>query len=63
MANNCKQCFNTHYQPYCHPLPKSYGCVAVYIAAAAANRKNIFIGYARRSQVQILDTSVNRVSD
>ena len=23
MANNCKQCFNTHYQPHCHPTTKS----------------------------------------
>ena len=45
MANNCKQCFNTHYQPHC-PLPKGYDCVAVYIAgrrthlAEAANQKS-----------------------
>ena len=37
MANNCKQCFNTHYQPHCHPLPKAYGCVAVYIAGRRTN--------------------------
>ena len=37
MANNCKQCFNTHYQPHCHPLPKAYDCVAVYITGRRTN--------------------------
>ena len=37
MANNCKQCLNTHYQPHCHPLPKVSDCVAVYIAGRRTN--------------------------
>ena len=37
MANNCKQCFNAHYQTHCHPLPTAYDCVAVYIAGRCTN--------------------------
>ena len=36
MANNCKQCFKTHYQT-ATPLPKAYDCVAVYIAGRRTN--------------------------
>ena len=50
MANNCKQCFNTHYQPHYHPTTKSlWLCSSVYcrpphqslriwLAAEAANQ-------------------------
>ena len=37
MANNCKQCFNTHYQPHCHPLQKAHDSVAVSIAGRRTN--------------------------
>ena len=51
MANNSKQCFNTHYQPHCHPTTKSlWLCSSVYcrpphqsrriwLVAAATNQK------------------------
>ena len=38
MANNCKQCFNTHYQPHCHPTTKSlWLCSSVYFADRRTN--------------------------
>ena len=51
MANNSKQCFNTHYQSHCHPTTKSlWLCSSVYcrpphqsrriwLVAAATNQK------------------------
>ena len=51
MVNNCKQCFNTHYQPHCHITTKSlWLCSSVYcgpphqsrriwLTAEAANQK------------------------
>ena len=51
MTNSCKQYFNTHYQPHCHPTTKSlWLCSGVYcgpphqsrriwLAAKAANQK------------------------
>ena len=53
MANNSKQCFNTHYQSHCHPTTKSlWLCSSVYcrpphqsrriwLVAAATNQKNL----------------------
>ena len=55
MANNCKQCFNTHYQPHCHPTAKSlWLCSSVYcgpphqsrriwLPAEAGNQKQFFV--------------------
>ena len=52
MANNSKQCFNTHYQSHCHPTTKSlWLCSSVYcrpphqsrriwLVAAATNQKD-----------------------
>ena len=37
MANNWKHCFITHHQPHCHPVPRAYDCVAVYIAGRRTN--------------------------
>ena len=54
MANNSKQCFNTHYQSHCHPTTKSlWLCSSVYcrpphksrriwLVAAATNQKGLF---------------------
>ena len=57
MSNNYKQCFNTHYQPHCHPTTKSlWLCSSVYcgpphqsrriwLAAEAANQKWLNFGH------------------
>ena len=57
MANNSKQCFNTHYQPHCHPTTKSlWLCSSVYcrpphqsrriwLVAAATNQKSCDVVY------------------
>ena len=56
MANNSKQCFNTHYQSHCHPTTKSlWLCSSVYcrpphqsrriwLVAAATNQKSQEVG-------------------
>ena len=55
MANNSKQCFNTHYQSHCHPTTKSlWLCSSVYcrpphqsrriwLVAAATNQKGLWL--------------------
>ena len=55
MANNSKQCFNTHYQSHCHPTTKSlWLCSSVYcrpphqsrriwLVAAATNQKHTLL--------------------
>ena len=40
MTNNCKKCFNAHYQPHCHPTTKSLWLLAVYIVG---RRTNLFV--------------------
>ena len=44
MANNCKQCFNTHlYQPHCHPTTKSlWLCSSVYCGPPHPSRQKIW---------------------
>ena len=40
MANNCKQCFNTHYQPHYHPTTKSlWLCSSVYCGPPHPSRR------------------------
>ena len=40
MANNYKQCFNTHYQPHCHPTTKSlWLCSSVYCGPPHQSRR------------------------
>ena len=42
MANNCKQCFNTHYQPHCHPTTKSlWLCSSAYCGPPHPSRRII----------------------
>ena len=44
MANNCEQCFNTHYQPHCHPTTKSlWLCSSVYCGPPHPSRR-IMVG-------------------
>ena len=44
MANNCMQCFNTHYQPHCHPTTKSlWLCSSVYCGPPHPSRR-IMVG-------------------
>ena len=44
MANNCKQCFNTHYQPHCHPTTKSlWLCSSAYCGPPHPSRR-IMVG-------------------
>ena len=57
MANNCKQCFNTHYQPHCHPTTKSlWLCSSVYCGPPHPSRRIMVGGRSRQpktiSQVQ-----------
>ena len=40
MANNSKQCFNTHYQSHCHPTTKSlWLCSSVYCRPPHQSRR------------------------
>ena len=40
MANDCKQCFNTHYQSHCHPTTKSlWLCSSVYCGPPHQSRR------------------------
>ena len=72
MAINCKQCFNTHYQPHCHPTTKSlWLCSSVYcgpphqsrriwLATEAANQKPIgHLFYTIFSFVHHFESSVD----
>ena len=44
MANNCKQCFNTHYQPHYHPTTKSlWLCSNAYCGPPHPSRR-IMVG-------------------
>ena len=49
MANNCKQCFNTHYQPHCHPTTKSlWLCSSVYCGPPHPSRRIMVGGRSRQ---------------
>ena len=49
MANNCKQCFNTHYQPHCHPTTKSlWLCSSVYWGPPHPSRRIMVGGRSRQ---------------
>ena len=53
MANNCKQCFNTHYQPHCHPTTKSlWLCSSVYCGPPHPSRRIMVGGRSRRPKIQ-----------
>ena len=40
MANNCKQCFNAHYQPHCHPTTNSlWLCSSVHCGPPHQSRR------------------------
>ena len=78
MANNCKQCLNTHYQPHCHPLPKSlWLCSSVFcgpphqsrciwLAAEAANPKSSKLratGLCEGTSLVIVDFYLQRIGN
>ena len=49
MANNCKHCFNTHYQPHCHPTTKSlWLCSSVYCGPPHPSRRIMVGGRTRQ---------------
>ena len=49
MANNCKQCFNTHYEPHCHPTTKSvWLCSSVYCGPPHPSRRIMVGGRSRQ---------------
>ena len=49
MANNCKQCFNTHYQPHCHPTTKSlWLCSSLYCGPPHPSRRIMVGGRSRQ---------------
>ena len=51
MANNCKQCFNTHYQPHCHPTTKSlWLCSSAYCGPPHPSRR-IMVGDRSRQPI------------
>ena len=40
MANNCKKCFNAHYQPHCHPTTNSlWLCSSVHCGPPHQSRR------------------------
>ena len=40
MANNCKQCFNAHYKPHCHPTTNSlWLCSSVHCGPPHQSRR------------------------
>ena len=63
MANNCKQCFNTHYQPHCHPTTKSlWLCSSVYCGPPHPSRR-IMVGGRSRQPKTWLDCDDSIVWD
>ena len=55
MANNCKQCFNTHYQPHCHPTTKSlWLCSSVYCGSPHPSRRIMVGGRSRQPTIEHL---------
>ena len=52
MANNSKQCFNTHYQPHCHPTSKSlWLCSSVYCRPPHQSRRIWLVATATNQKI------------
>ena len=50
MANNCKHCFNTHYQPHCHPTTKNlWLCSSVYCRPPHQSRRIWLVAAAKKT--------------